>query len=42
MDFRKAVNASEGVFKPQHCDRTKCTVGTDGTVGRWLGTGDEW
>jgi hypothetical protein len=34
MDFRKAVKVSEGVFKPQHRDWAKCTVGTDAIVER--------
>ena len=39
MDFRKAVNSSKGVFKPQHCEWAKCTVGTDGTLERGKGWG---
>jgi hypothetical protein len=41
MDFLKAVNASKGVFKPQHRDWAKCTVGKNRTVVWWLGTGVE-
>jgi len=41
MDFRKAVKASKGVFKPQHCEWAKWTVGTNGKKSGWLGT-DWW